>query len=258
MRPTHAVRVASVGRTHVPGPQLYWMSDWGEWHELSFNVALIRGDTTTVLVNTGAPDDLSPLNDLWTSVHGDRGAFVRAPEETLDARLADLGVAPDEVTDVVVTPFQLYTTGGLTRFPTARIHLSRRGWVHFHTTHDHPHDNRWRSFSRETLVHLVTEAWDRVHLLEDEDEVVPGLRTWFTGGHHRASIAVEVDTGAGTVVLSDAFFHYGNVEDDRLLGIHENMYEAMAAYERTRRIADHVVPLYDPAVFRRYPDGRIA
>lgn len=254
----HTLRVVSVGRTEIPGPELYWMSDWDRWHELSFNVAVIVGGNAVVLVNTGAPDDLSALNARWTSVFGDRGRFRREADETLVARLESLGLAPADVTDVVLTPFQLYSTAGIPLFTDARIHLSRRGWVHFHTTHEHPHDDRWSSFTPDVLVHLVTDAWDRVHLLDDEDEVTPGVRTWFTGTHHRASIAVEVDSTAGTVVLSDAFFHYGNVEDGRLLGINESMYEALATNERARRVADHLVPLYDPAVFDRYPGGVVA
>jgi hypothetical protein len=156
---------------------------------------------------------------------------------------------------VIVTPFQLYTTGNIPLFENAEICLSKRGWVHYHTTHDHPHDARWNSISQDVLVHLVTDAWDRVRLLEDEDEVVPGVRTWFSGTHHRASVAVEVDTDDGIVVISDSFFYYENVEDGRLLGINENMYEALAANERTLRVASHIVPLYDPKVFDRYPGG---
>lgn len=258
MSDRHTVRVASVGRTEIPGPELYWMSDWDRWYDLSFNVAVVEGPGSVVLVNTGAPDDLTELNARWTTIFGDRGRFLRDEHETLAAQLDRLGLAPTDVTDVVVTPFQLYSTAGIPLFTEARIHLSKRGWVHYHTTHDHPHDDRWTSLSPQVLVHLVTDAWDRVHLLEDEDEVVPGVRTWFSGTHHRASIAVEVDTSSGTVVLSDSFFHYGNVEDGRLLGINENMYEALATNERVLRVADHIVPLYDPAVFERYPDGVVA
>lgn len=234
------------------------MSDWDRWYELSFNVAVIRGHGVAALVNTGAPDDLAALNARWTGIFGDRGAFRRGPDETVTAQLAGMGLAPADITDVIVTPFQLYTTAGIPLFGNARLHLSKRGWVHFHTTHDHPHDDRATSIAPEVLVHLVTDAWDRVHLLDDEDEVAPGIRTWFSGAHHRASIAVEVDSHAGTVVLSDSFFHYPNVEDDRLLGINENMYEALATNSRTRAVADHIVPLYDPAVFERYPGGQVA
>lgn len=252
------MQVVCVGHTEIPGPELFWMSDWDRWYALSFNVAVVRSEQAVVLINTGAPDDLGPIDARWTGIFGERGRFRRDDDETITAQLDRIGLAPDDVTDVVVTPFQLYATAGIPRFTRARIHLSRRGWTHFHTTHDHPHDDRWTSFSPEVLVHLVTDAWDRVHLLDDEDEVVPGVRTWFSGAHHRASVAVEVDSTAGTVVLSDSFFHYANVEDDRLLGINENMYEALATGERARRVADHLVPLYDPAVFDRYPDGVVA
>ena len=252
------VHVLSVGRTEIPGPELFWMAEWDRWFPLSFNVVLIRGEGVTALVNTGAPADLGPLNEMWASILGPRARYEREPGETIEAQLASLGVRPDDVTHVIVTPFQLYSTAGIPLFGNAEICVSRTGWTHFHTTHEHPHDNRWTSFSPEVLVHLVTDAWDRVRLLADDDEVVPGLRIWWAGTHHRASLAVEIDSTAGTVVASDAFFHYENVEDNRVLGINESMYEALACYERTRRVADHIVPLYDPKVFDRYPGGVIA
>jgi hypothetical protein len=253
-----SAQVLRVGRTEIPGPELFWMSEWDRWFPLSFNVLLIRGPGVVALVNTGAPEDLGPLNAIWKSILGERAEYLRDADETLTAQLDRAGVRPADVTHVFATPFQLYTTAGIPLFTNARICLSKRGWVHFHTTTEHPHDNRWTSISPEVLTHLVTDAWDRVRLLEDEDEVVPGLRTWWAGAHHRASVAVEVDSTAGTIVASDAFFHYENVEDNRLLGINENMYEALACYERTRRVADHIVPLYDPKVFDRYPDGIVA
>jgi hypothetical protein len=252
------VQALPVGRTEIPGPELFWMSGWDEWFPLSFNVVLVRGSDATVLVNTGAPADLGPINEIWASILGERSRYLREPHETIEAQLARVGVRPDQVTHVVATPFQLYTTAGIPLFANAQICLSKKGWVHFHTTHRHPHDNRWTSISPEVLVHLVTDGWDRVRLLDDEDEIVPGVRTWWAGAHHRASLAIEIDSAAGVVIASDAFFHYENVEDDRLLGINENMYEALACYERTRRVADHIVPLYDPKVFDRYPDGVVA
>ncbi|MDG4791730.1 hypothetical protein O7626_38570 [Micromonospora sp. WMMD1102] len=218
----------------------------------------MQAEGVIALVNTGAPDDLAPLNEIWTSILGERSRYMRDESETLERQLAAVGVRPDEVTHVIATPFQLYTTAGIPLFTNAQLCLSKKGWIHFHTTHQHPHDNRWTSISREVLVHLVTDAWDRVRLLDDEDEVLPGLRTWWAGTHHRASIAVEIDSTVGTVVASDAFFYYENVEDNIVLGINENMYEAIECYERTQRVADHVVPLYDPKVFDRYPGGVIA
>jgi hypothetical protein len=104
----------------------------------------------------------------------------------------------------------------------------------------------------------VTEAWDRVRLLGDEDEIVPGLRTWWAGTHHRASMAVEIDTTAGVAVVSDAFFYQENVLENRPLGISESLEEGLACYARTRRVADHVLPLTDPRLVEQYPEGVVA
>jgi hypothetical protein len=252
------VDVVSVGHSLIPGPELFWMSDWDRWYPISFNVGILRSADRIVLVNTGGPEDLTAMNERWSKPFGEKGRFVREAHESLTAQLAALGISPASVTDVVVTPFQLYSTAGIPLFGNARIHLSSRGWLHFHSTHEHPHDDRWTSFSPEVLQYLVIEAWDRVHLLEDEDEVCPGVRTWFAGVHHRASLAVEVDSTEGVVLLSGAFFYYENVEDDRLLGINENMYEGISTYRRARAVADRLVPLYDPKVFDRHPGGVVA
>ncbi len=56
--------------------------------------------------------------------------------------LAAAGVAPEDVTDIILTPIVRYTTDTLDQFPNATIHISKRGWIHFHTTHQHPHDHR--------------------------------------------------------------------------------------------------------------------
>lgn len=254
----YQVTLLPVGRSEIPGPELFWMSGWDTWYPLLFQVVLIQGGGVTALVNTGPAADLGPLNKHWAAVLGERSAMRREPGEFVLDQLAARGVAAGDVTHVFLTPLQLYTVSNVAAFGSAQICLARRGWVHFHTTHQHPHDDRATSIPDDVLVHLVTEAWPRVRLLDDEDEVAPGLRTWWCGGHHRASIVVEVDTPRGTAAISDAYFHLANVERGHPIGISENMYEAIAAYDRVRRAAEHVVPLYDPANLTRYPGGRVA
>lgn len=250
-----SVRSFKVGEVDVPGPELFWMSDWDAWYPLCFQVVLVQGDGVNALVNTGFARDPRVIRDLWISLLGERGRLRRSAQEEIEAVLGSAGLTPADVTHVLLTPFQLYTTGNVTLFDNAQFCFTKRGWVHYHTTHAHPHDNRWTSIARDELVYLVTDAWDRVRLLEDEDEIIPGIRTWWSGVHHRASMVVEVDSTDGVVAISDSFFYYENVEDGRLLGINESMYEALAAYERVLATAKHIVPLYDPKVFERYPGG---
>lgn len=53
-------------------------------------------------------------------------------------------------------------------------------------------------------------------------------------------------------------FAYGNVEDNHYLGAGESYTEAMVTYQRIRTSGATLVPLYDPEVFERHPDGRIS
>jgi hypothetical protein len=244
-----------VGRSEIPGPELYWMREWDRWFELCFQVALIRAGDRIVLVNTGPAEDLTPMNRQWAGFLGERAAMRRAEGEFIVDALAAHGVAPSDVTDVVLTPLQLYTVSNVPRFERATFHISKRGWIHFHTTHSHPHDDRDTCLPPEVLAYLVGPAWPRVHLLEDEDEVCAGVRTWWAGPHHRATVVVEVETAAGVAAISDAFFHVGNVEQRHPIGISESMYEALACYDRVARAADIVLPLYDPTNLERFPDG---
>jgi hypothetical protein len=258
----YAVRSISVGTFEEPGPAVFWMQRFDEWVSLRLQLVLVQGGGRTVLVNTALPDDLSGLHAefpdaLMWQPPGRRGATIRAAGELQVPALAAAGVAPAEVTDIILTPIVRYTTATLEQFPNARIHLSKRGWIHYHTTHRHPHDHRG-AFSREHLVLLVTDWWERVSLLEDEHEVAPGLRTWHSGVHHRSSLVVEVDTRVGTVAISDSFFVYENVEQGVPLGLNESFEEMFATNARVLRTARHIVPLYDHRVFERYPGGVIA
>jgi len=254
---TFSLQMLPVGNSEVPGPELFWMSEWDRWFPLVFQVGLIQGSGVTALVNTGPAQDLEPMNSGWASFLGDRARMKRQDGQFILDQLAAKGIQPSDITHVILTPLQLYSVSNVLAFPNAEICISKRGWMHFNTTHQHPHDNRDTSIPPEILKHLVTDAWDRVRLLDDEDTIVDGIRTWWSGGHHRASIAVEVSTAKGTAVLSDSFFYLDNVYKDHPIGISENIYECLAAHQRARG-ADIILPLYDPTNFDRFPDGVVA
>lgn len=255
---TYGVRILHLGFGEVPGPEVYWMSDWDQWYRLAFQAFLIEGEGVRALVGTGPAQDLSEMNARWAGFLGERAAFQREDGQWLPDQLSAHGLALEDITHVLLTPLQLYTTANADRFPRAQICLTRRGWTHFHSTHRHPHDDRWTSIPPQVLSYLTHDAWDRVRLLEDEDEIAPGLRTWWTGSHHRASMAVEAESTAGVVTITDAYFTERNLREDHPIGICENMYEALDAQARVRRVADHALTLYDEGQLERYPDLVVA
>jgi glyoxylase-like metal-dependent hydrolase (beta-lactamase superfamily II) len=251
-------RILKMGEAEVPAPEVFWMSGWGEWQTLYFYMVLVQGEGVTAVINTGPPEDLTSLNTRWAEFAGPRCQFKRRPSEQPETALRCAGVEFQDVTHVLVTPLQLYATGNLSRFPHAQICLSRRGWIE--DVLARPawlHVPREQCIADETLSLLLFAAKDRLRLLEDEDEVCPGVQAAWVGTHHRSSMLFSIETERGVVGVSDCAFTYRNL-DGHPLGIAESLIEGHAAYERIRKSVDHFVPLYDPAVLDRYRDGIIA
>lgn len=256
---TFSLQVLKMGECDVAGPEVFWMSHWHEWVTLHFWMVVIRGPGVTAIVNTGPPSDLADLNARWHAAFGARGEMRREERERPLTALAGLGVRPEEVTHVLVTPLQSYATANIQLFPNAQVCLSKRGWIEdFHAEKFPMHVSRWHRVPRDTLQYLMFEGWERVHLLEDEDEVVPGLRAFWVGVHHRSAMCYLVDTARGPVAISDSVFTYRNLEAGEPLGAQESLEEFHRACARIKRESTLFIPLYESEVWRRHPGGRVA
>jgi len=245
----YEVQVVKMGECQVPGPEVYWMSHWDTWETLHFWMVVIRGGGKNIIINTGPPKDLTALNDAWKAAIDERSQMVRRDEERPERALARVGLSPADIDHVLITPLQAYATGNIPLFSNADICLSKRGWIEdFHAPKYHMHIPRKLRIPDDVLHYLDVEAPNRLHLLEDEEEILPGIRAFWTGVHHRSSMAYAINTKQGTLIASDCFFKYRNVEEMLPLGIMESLEECMKAYERIKREADLLLPLYDPLV----------
>ncbi|MEM4311888.1 MAG: hypothetical protein QXX95_05810 [Nitrososphaerales archaeon] len=255
----YKVRVLKMGEHYVPGPEVFWMSEWNAWETLYFWMVLVQGGGKTIVINTGLPEDLTLRNKFLNEFGGERCIMKASEEERPWKALKNVNVDPKEVDYVFITPLQDYTTSNIDIFKKAKICISRKGWIEeivapkfkFHV----PRELR---IPNKILFHLLTEAWDRLYLLEDEEEVLPGIKAFWVGVHHRSSIAISIDTDKGKVIASDCFFKYKNIEENIPIGVMESFEEYVKAYDRIRREADILLPLYDPEVLSRYPNGEIA
>jgi hypothetical protein len=254
----YEIHVLKMGQSDVPGPEVYWMSHWDQWLTLYFYMVVIRGEGQLAVINTGPPLDLTEMNEQWASYASPRCQMLRQPEERPEVALAALGIKPEDVTHVLITPLQSYATGNIPLFRNAQVCMSRRGWIEdFHAPRFPIHAPRRTRIPNDVLTYLEVDHPEKIRLLEDDEEILPGIRARWVGVHHRSSMAFEVATNSGHVVITDAAFHYGNVETMHPLGILESMEECHLAY-RWLQQADILVPLYDPAVLDRYPGGHIA
>lgn len=254
------VRVLKMAQCDVPGPEIFWMSHWETWGTLYFWMVVIQGRGLTAVINTGPPRDLKELNQLWRQFAGKRCQMLREEAERPEAALARIGVDPAKVDYVFLTPLQSYATANVSLFKNATICISRRGWIEdFHAPLREMHVPRRFRIPDDAVNYLCIEAPEKVRLLPDEvTEVVPGIRTFWTGVHHRSSMAVCIDTAKGTVVASDSFFHYENVEQDIPLGIAESLEECAQSYAKIRQMGKILLPLYEPNVLKRHKTGKIA
>ncbi|MCL5064294.1 MAG: hypothetical protein M1600_04385 [Firmicutes bacterium] len=251
-------RVASLGR--VPGPEVFWMDHFGESLDLAVHILIIRGQGRTMLVNTGPPlDYLDHMNAVWREELGPATQISVSPDQRIDAILARHQIAPEMVDAVVLTPLQAYAVGNVDRFPKAKICVSRTGWVDLFAPRFFD-ARRHMAVPDRMLQHLLFEAWpeQRIRLLDDEEEIAPGIRTWWAGTHHRSSLAVTVDTERGPVGFSDVVFYYQNLEEDRPLGIQESLEECKIAYHRLRTSTACFVSAYDPTTLDRFPGGQVS
>ncbi len=249
-------QVADLGR--VPGPEIFWMSHFEQWLSLHIYMLIIRGQGKTILVNCGPPlDYLDRMNAVWRDELGEPAHMTVTADQQIDAVLARHGISFDAVDMVIVTPLQAYALGNIDRFPSATIAISRTGWEDLLAPRYYD-SRRHMAVPDHLLRYLIFEAWteQRVHLLDDEEVVVPGIRTAWMGTHHRSSLAVFIESAGGIVGFSDVMFYYANVERNHPLGIQESMAECRRAYDRLRREAEILVSPYDPDTATRFPPGQ--
>ncbi len=171
---------------------------------LSMNCVLIEragegggGRVRRTLVECGA-------GAKWTDKEQAIYEFERAADggvRTVEHALAEIGVDPASIDDVVVTHLHFDHAGGLTRlaadgtpepvFPRARIHVQRQEW-------NDALANRSTMTRTYLRTHLDPIA-DRVELHQGEAEVVAGVRVMPAAGHTWGHQVVVWRDAQGTV-----------------------------------------------------------
>lgn len=261
MNDHYSVRVLEYARADVRGPEVFWMSHWDEWVTLSFSAVFLSNKSRRILINTGMSTSHPSLDHLWEAYSGHPRARMRFGTTVCD-QLRNIGTAPDDITDVILSPFQAYSVSDVNKFPNATIHMLRSGWAEFHApTHSYLRDQtqaREISVPRQVMEYLVFDAWNRVHLLQDEDVVAPGVTTLAVGIHHAESLAVTISIASGSAIWTDAIFSRDNFITKTAAGLTRSMEESSRLQGFLEDSGATVLPAFDSAIIDEIPDGLVA
>lgn len=212
---------------------------------ISYYVWLIVGYDRVILVDTGFTPDVAARR-------GDR-AYLQTPASSLAA----LGIAAHEVDTVVISHLHYDHAGFIDGFPTAQVLIQKHELAYWRgpyaTRGENPHLIEPDDLA--ALEHV--EASGRLHVLDGDREIAPGVLAHLAGGHTAGLQVVAVDHAESPVVLaSDASHFLDNIDRDHPYSIVDHlpsMYDAFDWITARAGQTGIVIPGHDPAVMDRFP-----
>lgn len=237
----------------VPGLAMYFQNKIDQTVEVCGYIWLLRGEGKTIVVDAGIGK--APVNEKAEKqmvMH-----FTVAPHEDTASLLKREDIDPSDVDILILTHLHLDHCLNAPLFTRAKILISRVGWGSIlHPAH--PRMTPDPLFPESVFRYLREQAWDRVELLEREQEILPGMTVFHTGGHTPCSQAVLVETAKGKAALAgDVISLYGHVEENIPVAYCCNLAECYQAMDDIRNRADIILPNHDPEVLQRHPGGQI-
>jgi glyoxylase-like metal-dependent hydrolase (beta-lactamase superfamily II) len=239
----YAVRYATLA--DFPVAALIKGADPARKLDIAMTVWLVKGNGRVVLVDSG--------------FYREQFLKQRKPKDFIkpSEALAELGVKPEQVTDVIITHMHWDHADGMDLFPNARIWLQKDEYTYYTGEAWQRKDTHGGIDKDDVLAAVRLNLDGRVGLVNgDAQEILPGI-TCYTGGKHTyQSQYVGVRTKGGTVVLaSDNMYLYENLEKHVPIAQTLDADSNLRAQDRMKQIATTprlIIPGHDPAVFEKF------
>jgi len=237
----------------VPVDELVVGGPKDEKVDIACVVWLIRGGGHTILFDSGFHRDTFlkefPMKD-----------YLRPDEAVKTA-----GVAPEAVTDIVISHAHWDHLGGIDLFPRAQVWIQKEEYRYYTADAWQPGGDHGGIDPEDVqaLVRLNTEG--RVHLIDgDNVEIFPGIRAYTGARHTYASQYLRVDGNPPYVLASDNVYLYRNLSAHLASATFSDADHAANIANQARMIElagspDRVVPGHDGLQFQKFPtQGRVA
>jgi methylmalonyl-CoA epimerase len=180
---------------------------------LGMRPLIVRNGSQTLIIDAGCGDKMDSKSAQIYKL--DRRYH-------LDHALADAGLTAEDIDIVVASHLHFDHVGGFTalrdgrvvpRFPKARYIAHRAEWEDA----THPHDRNRASYLQENFVPLQDAGV--LTLVDDNAEIIPGVRYRRSGGHTPNHQVVMIESGGKTAVFTaDMYPTSLHVPDPWLMG----------------------------------------
>lgn len=211
---------------------------------LDYFVWAIVGETHSFIVDTGFDE---------TEAKKRGRTITRSPAEGLKA----IGIAPESVSDVVITHMHYDHAGNHGLFPNATYHLQDSEMAYC-TGRCMCHPALSQPFAVDDVTAMVRRVFEgQVRFHDGASELALGVSVHRVGGHTAGLQVVRVRTRRGWLVLaSDASHFYANMDQGRPFPIVYNVADMLEGHRAVKALAGpdgDVIPGHDPMVLERYP-----
>lgn len=163
---------------------------------LGLNSLLVRTGQANVIIDTGIGEKLEPK---WVKI------YDRDFSQDLLSSLAQVGLEPEEVDGVILTHLHFDHCGGNTRFdeggevvptfPRARYFVQRLEWEYALN----PDPRSQVGYPPENFLPLQERG--QVYLLDEDAQIMDGIRVTVTGGHTPGHQIVRIESREQTALF---------------------------------------------------------
>lgn len=233
------------GVCKIAGHHAFYGGKETETYEYALYIWLILGGDKPILVDAGLTN-VAEMNRGAAHVLAE--PITQSEHESSRAQLRKFGLNPEDIGHVLITHLHFDHVDDVMQYHNAKIYVGKREWEG--ATGQSP------SWGHGPFMHAFLNDPDckrRLVLVEDE-EILPGIESFWVGGHTPGSMAYSVDTAHGRAVLTgDTISLLANFERNVPPGVHTSLQQCRAAIEKVRARADIVLPSHDPGTLDRWP-----
>ena len=225
---------------------LPWVMPPGNKDKIDFYVWAIKGRDSTILLDTGMTDHEAKKMC---------NAKMYGGLDYLNDRFNKLGIDPKSIQTVIISHLHADHFSAYDLYPNAKFYLQRKE-MEFYTG---PATKFLQVYQfAPNMPDLVGFVYaKRVHFLDGDADIAPGIKVVHVGGHTPGSQIVTVTTKKGEAVLcADAADRYANL-DKMVVGQAMDTPTALFAMDTIKSLAtspDLIVPGHEPLVMKNFPN----